>query len=73
MHQVQEEGAVEAGREREEEGEEKQQFMLRLRLIEGKKKEERKVSEMGWDRKGWSGRLWGGRHVGCPELPDGSK
>ena len=58
---------------RREEGEDKHQFMLRLRLIEGKKREERRPSEMGWDRKGWSGNLWGGRYVGCPELPDGSK
>ena len=56
-----------------DEAEDKQQFMLRLRMIEGKKRMERRVSEMGWDRRGWTGILWGGRHVGCPELPDGSK
>ena len=47
--------------------------MVRLRLIEGRRREERRVSEIGWDRKGWSGNLWGGRYVGCPELPDGSE
>ncbi|CAI8015263.1 28S ribosomal protein S5, mitochondrial [Geodia barretti] len=71
MKKVQEEGEERGGEERRgEDGEEKQQFMLRLRVIEGKRREVRKMSEMGWDRKGWSGRLWGGRHIGCPELPD---
>ena len=57
----------------EEEGDEKQQFMIRLRLVEGRKREARRVSEMGWGRRGWTGIQWGGRHVGCPELPDGSE
>lgn len=65
--QVKEEGR------RGEDGDEKQQFMVRLRTIEGQRREVRRVSEMGWDRRGWSGVLWGGRYVGCPELPDGSK
>ena len=58
---------------REEEIDEKQQFMLRLRVIEGKKRDVRRVSELGWGTQGWTGRQWGGRHVGCPELPDGSE
>lgn len=47
--------------------------MVRLRVIEGKKREVRRVSAMGWDKRGWTGIQWGGRYVGCPELPDGSK
>lgn len=64
--QVKEEG-------RRSDDDEKQQFMVRLRTIEGQPREVRRVSEMGWDRRGWSGILWGGRYVGCPEVPDGSK
>ena len=52
---------------------EKQEYMLRLRLLEGKKREQRKESELGWDKRGWTGSLWPGRYVGCPELPDGCK
>ena len=52
---------------------EKQEFMLHLRQVEGRKRDVRRVSEMGWDKRGWSGILWGGRYVGCPELPDGSE
>ena len=53
--------------------EERQQFMVRLSTVEGKKRTVRTVPEMGWDTHGWTGIKWGGRYVGCPERADGSK
>ena len=40
--------------------------------LEGDKRVQRRVSEIGWSIKGWSGKRWGGRDVGCPETPDGT-
>ena len=59
--------------EREAGQQEKREFMLHLRQVEGRRRDVRRVSEVGWDKRGWSGILWGGRCVGCPELPDGSE